>query len=153
MSFSSPIPDSVRLPAGVIKADVRVRFGFHNFRHSLASALVKLKRDPKTVQGLLRHEDVRTTMQLYAQSDREAKLEAQGKVPGAVFVPVQVRAEDAGLKRELQELLVRKGFDPGEPNGRLGPKSRAAVRDYQASIGLVPDGFASATILAKLRGR
>lgn len=65
--------------AGVIKADVRVRFGFHNFRHSLASALVKLKCDPKTVQGLLRHEDVRTTMQLYAQSDREAKLEAQGK--------------------------------------------------------------------------
>ena len=65
--------------AGVIKADERVRFGFHNFRHSLASALVKLKCDPKTVQGLLRHEDVRTTMQLYAQSDPEAKLEAQGK--------------------------------------------------------------------------
>lgn len=65
--------------AGVIKADERVRFGFPNFRHSLASALVKLKCDPKTVQGLLRHEDLRTTMQLYAQTDREAKLEAQGK--------------------------------------------------------------------------
>ena len=67
------------IKAGVIKVDERVRFGFHNFRHSLASALVKLKCDPKTVQGLLRHEDIRTTMQLYAQSDREAKLEAQGK--------------------------------------------------------------------------
>ena len=65
--------------AGVIKEDERVRFGFHNFRHSLASALVKLKCDPKTVQGILRHEDVRTTMQLYAQSDQESKLEAQGK--------------------------------------------------------------------------
>ena len=63
---------------GVINGDAQVRFGFHNFRHSLASALVKLKCDPKTVQGLLRHEDVRTTMQLYAQSDQEAKLEAQG---------------------------------------------------------------------------
>ena len=30
-------------------------------------------------QARLRHEDVRTTMQLYAQSDREAKLEAQGR--------------------------------------------------------------------------
>ena len=29
--------------AGVIKEDERVRFGFHNFRHSLASALVKLR--------------------------------------------------------------------------------------------------------------
>jgi integrase len=67
------------IKAGVIRADDRVRFGFHNFRHSLASALVKLRCDPKTVQGLLRHEDVRTTMQLYAQSDQEAKLEAQGK--------------------------------------------------------------------------
>ena len=53
----------------------------------------------------------------------------------------------------MQELLNRKGFDTGEPNGRLGAKARAAVRDYQASVGLVPDGFASATILARLRGR
>jgi len=67
------------IKAGVIKEDERVRFGFHNFRHSLASSLVKLKCDPKTVQGILRHEDVRTTMQLYAQSDQESRLEAQGK--------------------------------------------------------------------------
>jgi membrane-bound lytic murein transglycosylase B len=63
--------------------------------------------------------------------------------------PVLTLAE----RREMQELLNRKGFDTGEPNGRLGAKSRAAVRDYQASVGLVPDGFASATILARLRGR
>ena len=61
--------------------------------------------------------------------------------------PVLSREE----RRELQELLNRKGFDTGEPNGRLGAKARAAVRDYQASVGLVPDGFASATILARLR--
>ncbi len=30
-----------------------------------------------TVQGILRHEDVRTTMQLCAQSDQESKLAAQ----------------------------------------------------------------------------
>jgi integrase len=64
---------------GVIRGGDRVRFGFHNFRHSLASALVKLRCDPKTVQGMLRHEDVHTTMQLYVQSDQQAKLEAQGK--------------------------------------------------------------------------
>jgi hypothetical protein len=65
--------------AGVIATDWKGRFGFHNFRHSLASSLVKLKCDPKTVQGILRHEDVRTTMQLYAQSDQESRLEAEGK--------------------------------------------------------------------------
>jgi integrase len=67
------------IKAGVICEDQQVRFGFHNFRHSLASSLVKLKCDPKTVQWILRHEDVRTTMQLYAQSDQESKLAAQGK--------------------------------------------------------------------------
>lgn len=61
--------------------------------------------------------------------------------------PVLTRDE----RRELQELLQAKGFDGGTPNGRLGAKARAAVRDYQASIGLIPDGFASAAILARLR--
>jgi membrane-bound lytic murein transglycosylase B len=56
-------------------------------------------------------------------------------------------------RRELQELLNRRGFDTGEPNGRIGPKTRIALRDFQASIGQIPDGFASATILGRLRGR
>jgi len=56
-------------------------------------------------------------------------------------------------RREFQELLASKGFNVGEPNGRFGARTRAAVRDYQASVGLIPDGFATATILARLRGR
>jgi integrase len=65
--------------AGVIASDWKGRFGFHNFRHSLATALVTMKVDPKTVQGILRHEDPATTMKLYAQSDMESMREAQGK--------------------------------------------------------------------------
>jgi membrane-bound lytic murein transglycosylase B len=75
---------------------------------------------------------------------------------GAPFVqewprhePVLSRAE----RRELQELLLRRGFNVGTPDGRLGGRTRAAIRDFQASVGLVPDGFASATILARLRGQ
>src|SRR6266853_2979179 len=41
------------------------RFGFHNLRHSLASFLVRIKTDPKTVQTLLRHSDVKLTLQCY----------------------------------------------------------------------------------------
>lgn len=55
-------------------------------------------------------------------------------------------------RREMQELLARRGFNIGEPNGNLGPKTRAAIRDFQARAGLVPDGFPTATVLAKLRG-
>jgi integrase len=70
-------PAAVR--AGVICTGWKGRFGFHNFRHSLATALVKLKVDPKTVQGVLRHEDFGTTMELYAQSDMDSMRDAQGK--------------------------------------------------------------------------
>ncbi|HZL31326.1 MAG TPA: lytic murein transglycosylase [Pseudolabrys sp.] len=54
---------------------------------------------------------------------------------------------------ELQQLLERRGFDVGEPDGRLGAKTRAALRDFQARIGRVPDGFASASLLQRLRSR
>ena len=40
---------------------------------------MKLKVDPKTVQGMLRHEDFGTTMKLYAQPDMESTRDAQGK--------------------------------------------------------------------------
>lgn len=63
--------------------------------------------------------------------------------------PVLTREE----RRELQALLLRHGFNVGEPDGRLGARARAAVRDFQASVGLVPDGFASAAVLARLRSR
>jgi membrane-bound lytic murein transglycosylase B len=54
---------------------------------------------------------------------------------------------------ELQQLLVARGFKAGEPNGRFGAKSRAALRDYQAHAGLIPDGFATVAVLERLRSR
>ena len=54
---------------------------------------------------------------------------------------------------ELQQRLVARGFNAGEPNGRFGAKSRAALRDYQAHAGLIPDGFATVAVLERLRAR
>jgi membrane-bound lytic murein transglycosylase B len=54
---------------------------------------------------------------------------------------------------ELQQLLAERGFDVGEPDGRLGGRTRNALRAFQSSVGHVPDGFASATVLERLRGR
>jgi peptidoglycan lytic transglycosylase B len=54
---------------------------------------------------------------------------------------------------ELQQLLERAGFDVGEPDGRVGARTRAAIRDFQARIGRVPDGFASASLLKRLRAQ
>ena len=48
---------------------------------------------------------------------------------------------------------MRQGYDIGEPDGHLGAKTRAAIRDFQTKVGQVPDGFASAVVLDRLRAR
>jgi len=78
-------PAAVR--AGVLGEDSSFRFGYHNLRHSLASFLVRTKTDPKTVQNLLRHANVKTTLQLYAHSMTEDRLTAQGQALAAFLQP------------------------------------------------------------------
>jgi membrane-bound lytic murein transglycosylase B len=53
---------------------------------------------------------------------------------------------------ELQQQLAGHGFDVGTPDGQLGGRTRAALRQFQAQIGVVADGFASAAVLERLRG-
>ena len=62
---------------------------------------------------------------------------------------VLTRAE----RYELQQQLAQRGFDVGEPDGRLGGKTRSALRQFQSAVGEVPDGFASEAILQRLRSR
>lgn len=52
---------------------------------------------------------------------------------------------------ELQERLTAAGFDTGGTDGKVGPKTIAAVKAFQRSIGMVQDGYASLDILTKLR--
>ena len=59
------ILSSHRDDEGKLVDDDPRRFGFHSLRHSLASFLVRIRTDPKTVQTLLRHSDVKLTLQCY----------------------------------------------------------------------------------------
>ncbi|HVO62501.1 MAG TPA: site-specific integrase [Terriglobales bacterium] len=60
-------------------------FGFHTFRRTLASVLVANNYDPKLVQELLRHSNIKTTLDIYAQAITSAKLEAQGMFLGELL--------------------------------------------------------------------
>ncbi len=75
----------------------------------------------------------------------------RGGGPIAQAWPREERVLSRAERLELQQRLASLGFDIGEPNGRLGAKTRAAVRDFQAKSGLIPDGFATASLLARLR--
>ena len=52
---------------------------------------------------------------------------------------------------DLQWQLALHGYDPGSPDGVAGPRTRAAVRQYQADAGLPVDGEASASVLNHLQ--
>jgi lytic murein transglycosylase len=61
------------------------------------------------------------------------------------------RALSFAERKELQKLLTRAGFDTQKIDGLIGPLTISAVRDYQIANGLLPDGYASLTLLKRLR--
>ena len=65
--------------------------------------------------------------------------------------PRAERALSRSEASELQALLTARGFDTGGTDGVIGPNTIAAIRAYQAAQGMVPDGFATAGLLQRLR--
>ncbi|MBN9315422.1 MAG: lytic murein transglycosylase [Devosia sp.] len=53
-------------------------------------------------------------------------------------------------REQVQAMLLRKGYDIGTPDGVIGPKTRAAVIDWQARSGLLADGHVSGNLLRAL---
>jgi integrase len=76
------------------------RIGWHTFRHSHSTLLHALGVDLKVQQELLRHADVRTTMNIYMQAVPGALREANSKVV-RLLIPAQVAIEPTtfGLRR------------------------------------------------------
>jgi integrase len=84
---SSVLTGDYLRPAAVaagVKLKKGQRFGFHNFRHGLASWLVNQGTDVKTVQGLLRHSNVKTTLGLYTHQVNSSMLAAQDSMMRAL---------------------------------------------------------------------
>jgi integrase len=72
------IQSRILLPTGI-----RVglgRIGWHTFRHSYSTLLRSLEVDVKVQQELLRHADIRTTMNIYTQAVPDALRDANSKV-------------------------------------------------------------------------
>jgi integrase len=77
------------------------RFGFHNLRHSLASFLIRTRTDPKTVQTLLRHSDVKLTLQFYTHAVSRDRMAAAGKMLTAILSHA---AGQSGLKADCTRI-------------------------------------------------
>jgi lytic murein transglycosylase len=56
-------------------------------------------------------------------------------------------------RRELQRLLAARGYDVGEPDGKIGQKTRDAVKEIEKAMGMPLRGRPGGKVLAALRGR
>jgi membrane-bound lytic murein transglycosylase B len=56
-------------------------------------------------------------------------------------------------KIEVQELLIKAGYDIGDPDGIIGPKSIDAISSFQSKQGIQPNGKADEDLLKLLRSR
>ncbi len=54
-------------------------------------------------------------------------------------------------KKEMQRLLTARGFNTEGVDGIIGPNTIQAIRRFQSSQGMVPDGYPSYEILKRLR--
>ena len=52
---------------------------------------------------------------------------------------------------EIQKTLTRLGYAVGKPDGRLGSRTREAIRDFQRRRGIIPDGYPNERMLEALR--
>ncbi|AXS41872.1 lytic murein transglycosylase [Breoghania sp. L-A4] len=74
---------------------------------------------------------------------------------GEAFVadwPESERPLTSDQTKLLQEVLSRRGYPVGAIDGKLGPNTRAAIRKFQRSVGLTPDGYPSTGLLGRARG-
>jgi lytic murein transglycosylase len=65
--------------------------------------------------------------------------------------------DDPGLSRtenrEVQKLLLKRGYDIGEPDGLIGGKTRDAILAEQQKLGMAVDGRAGEKFLTALRSQ
>jgi membrane-bound lytic murein transglycosylase B len=75
----------------------------------------------------------------------------KGYAPVAAVWPTDQLPLSRPERLSLQAGLAKLGFASGATDGILGSQTRRAVRAYQKSRGLVPDGYASEPLLARIQ--
>ncbi len=84
-----------------------------------------------------------TTAAYYATRLAGAPQVSPGRAP--------VAALNLQQGKELQRLLMARGYDVGKLDGIIGLKTRAAVKDVQKKLGLPADSYPTAELLQKLQ--
>lgn len=88
---------------------------------------------------------------LYAISVGHLSDRIAGKGPFKAVKPVEEERLSREEIKEMQEYLNKLGFDTGTPDGKVGPKTRAALRAFQAKNGFPADAYPTRAIIEAMR--
>ena len=81
-------------------------------------------------------------------SDAAAPSPSASTTSSSVFPSANAVSKPA--KKQIQQALKNAGFYKGSIHGKLGPKTRDAIREFQRANGLKADGVAGVNTWAKL---
>ena len=77
------------------------------------------------------------------------RFDGAGKVRGSW--PLGEQPLSRSERVELQERLLKQGFDPGTADGIIGANTRSAIRGFQQQLGWPADGHPTQELLGRLR--
>ena len=73
-----------------------------------------------------------------------------GKEPLLTARPVSEKPLSRNQVEKIQELLVAHGYDPGQIDGVVGSQTRQAIKEFQRTTKMPPDGHPTPGLLEKL---
>ena len=112
----------------------------------------------KSSYDALQAQLVQTEVAQKAEADRAAALEAElrGRGVKKAVAPYQggTYRSPAGFElpaADIQKALKGAGYYSGSADGKIGPESREALRNFQRDHGLTPDGVCGKQTWTKLK--
>jgi hypothetical protein len=102
------------------------------------------------------HRDLARAVHGMLLAQNPEKPVAAGQKPpsatyGEGFIGFEAERRELSLKTDTQEALLALGYDIGDIDGLIGSATRGAIRQFQKSQGLKPDGAPSASLLQKMQ--
>ena len=85
-----------------------------------------------------------------ADDERELKKDYRVRVRSPYLEENDISKVERVTTRQIQTALKNAGFDPGAIDGKMGPRTRQAIKEFQRAKGLTPDGVVGPKTWAEL---
>jgi len=144
--------------AGVCAAVVLTSFGYGMGRRAaLRSVAASLNATPAgaplptiQIEPIQPQEELAAINAGAPQEAAPASSTALAALPATEAAATVPATGEAARIRDIQLALKAAGFDPGTTDGKMGPRTKAAVRDFQLAHGLDGDGKVGQKTWSKL---